>query len=491
MASKIAHLSELENVLCNDEKTNEGILHFFTTFKITRLLAAFGSFKSKGFDVSVLLLSLLIFRLRSESICRMQIRSRNFLEKIDDNTFYRLMNNPWMDWRKLLMGFAKQFIAQAKSKGDATSGPTCFVLDDTDIEKTGKKFEFIGRIFNHVTKLYPLGFKLLLLAFWDGKSLIATDCSLHREKGKKKTYGMSRKELKSQFSKKRDSKSPGHKRVEELDMKKGEVAVLMLKRAVKNGLIATYVLMDSWFVNDYMIKSVRAIKDGAMHLLGMCKLDRRHYLIDKKELNAHQLITKNERKKSRYSRKYKSTYISLVADYKGVKVRLFFIRYNNAKNWTLLLTTDLTLSFVKAIELYQIRWTIEVLFKECKQYLRLGGSQNTDFDGQIADVTITLATHTILSVQKRFSSYETMGELFRETQQHLLELTLWERLCRVFLKMIVQLAVILNVDMEEILEKLMQSDQTSKQLLAILKVVDEFEDNDQNDDKNDVWLAVA
>ena len=163
MTSKITHLSELENVLCNDEKTNEGILHFFTTFKITRLLAAFGSFKSKGFDVSVLLLSLLIFRLRSESICRMQIRSRNFLEKIDDNTFYRLMNNPWMDWRKLLMGFAKQFVAQAKSKGDATSGPTCFVLDDTDIEKTGKKFEFIGRIFNHVPKLYPLG---LNCCFW-------------------------------------------------------------------------------------------------------------------------------------------------------------------------------------------------------------------------------------------------------------------------------------------------------------------------------------
>ena len=491
MTSKIAHLSELESVLCNDEKTNMGILHFFSTFKITRLLAAFGSFKSKGFDVSVLLLSLLIFRLRSESICRMQIRSRNFLEKIDDNTFYRLMNNPWMNWRKLLIGFAKQFVALAKANGDNTSGVTCFVLDDTDIEKTGKKFEFIGRIFNHVTKLYPLGFKLLLLAFWDGKSLVATDCSLHREEGRKGTYGMSKKELKSQFSKKRDTKSPGHKRVEELDMKKGDTAVLMLKRAVKNGLLASYVLMDSWFVNDYMIKSVRAIKNGAMHLLGMCKLDRRQYLVDKKLLNAHQLITKNERKRSKYSRKYKSTYIYLVVDYKGEKVRLFFIRYNNANNWTVLLTTDLTLSFVQAIELYQIRWTIEVLFKECKQYLRLGSSQNTDFDGQIADVTITLATHTILSLQKRFSSYETMGELFRETQQQLLEFTLWERLVRVFLKMIVQLAEILNVDMEEILEKLMQSDQTSKQLLAILKLLDEYEDNDQNEDKTDIWLAVA
>lgn len=491
MTSKLAYLSELESVLCNNEKTNDGVLHFFTTFRITRFLSGFGSFKSKGFDVSSLLLSLLIFRLRSESICRMQNQRKNFLESIDDNTFYRLMNNPWMDWRKLLIGFAKQFASHVKAKGDSASGTACFVLDDTDIEKTGKTIEFISRVFNHVTKLYPLGFKLLLLGFWDGKTLIATDFSLHREKGKKKTYGLSKKELKLQFSKKRDSKSSGHKRVEELDKKKGEVAVSMLKRAVKNGFMGTYVLMDSWFVNDYMIKSVRSIRKGAMHILGMCKLDRRHYTVGKKEMNAHQLITKNERKNSKYSRKYKSTYISLVVDYKGVKVRLFFIRYNNANNWTLLLTTNLTLTFVEAIELYQIRWTIEVLFKECKQYLRLGGCQNTDFDGQIADATITLATHTILSLQKRFSSYETMGELFRESQQQMLELTLWERLIKVLKKVLVQLTMVLNVDIEETIEKLMQNDQTSMQLMAMLKALDQYEDNDQNNNKNAAWLAVA
>lgn len=84
-----------------------------------------------------------------------------------------------------------------------------------------------------------------------------------------------------------------------------------------------------------------------------------------------------------------------------------------------------------------------------------------------------------------------MGELFRGTQQHLLELTLWERLVKVFLKMVIQLAMIFNVDVGEIIEKLMQSDQTSRQLLAILKVVVEFEDNNQNDDKTTAWLAVA
>ncbi len=59
-----------------------------------------------------------------------------------------------------------------------------------------------------------------------------------------------------------------------------------------------------------------------------------------------------------------------------------------------------------------------------------------------------------------------------------------------FLKMVVQLTVILNVDVEEIIEKLMQSDQTSKQLLAILKVVVKFKDNGQNNDKTAISLAI-
>ena len=491
MTSKIAYLSELASVLCNNEKTHEGVLHFYKIFKPGRFLKAFSCLKSKGIEVSALLLCLLIFRLRGESISRMQDGMRNFLERIDDNSFYRLMNNPWMDWRKLLIGLAKQFKAHVKASGDSPGGTTCFVLDDTDIEKTGKTFEFISRVFNHVTKLFHLGFKMLTLGYWDGKSLITLDFSLHREKGQKGTYGLSKKESRLQFSKKRDSHSPGYKRALELDKKKGEVAVSMLKRAVRNGFLATYVLMDSWFVNDYMIKSIRSIKKGAIHILGMCKLDRRKYLVNKKELNARQLITQNERKHGKYSRKYKSTYIPVVVDYKGEKVKLFLIRYHRAKNWTVLLTTNLTLSFAEAIELYQIRWTIEVLYKECKQYLRLGGSQNTDFDGQIADAAITLATHTILSLQKRFSAYETMGELFRETQQQLLELTLWERLIKVFIKMLVQLTTVLNIDIEETIEALMQNDQTSRQLLAMLKALNEFEENGQNNSKTVVCQVAA
>ena len=214
-----------------------------------------------------------------------------------------------------------------------------------------------------------------------------------------------------------------------------------------------------------------------MHLLGMCKMDNRKYSINGKELNSHQVITRNERKKCKYSRKHKSRYITIVADYKGEKVKLYYVKYQSAKTWTLILTTDLKLTFVQAIELYQIRWTIEVLFKECKQYLRLGACQNTNFDGQIADATMALITHTILTLQRRFEAYETMGELFRESQQYLLELTLWERILKVFIKMLHQLMEILSIDIDETIEKIMRSDQAGKQLLAMLTTLNEFGDN--------------
>lgn len=71
------------------------------------------------------------------------------------------------------------------------------------------------------------------------------------------------------------------------------------------------------------------------------------------------------------------------------------------------------MSFVKAFEVYQIRWNIEVMNKETKQYLGLGGYQGCDFNGQIADATLCYLTYTVMALEKRFTEYQTMGELFR------------------------------------------------------------------------------
>lgn len=69
----------------------------------------------------------------------------------------------------------------------------------------------------------------------------------------------------------------------------------MIKRAVSNGVIAQYVLINSWFICESLLKSVRALKCGSIHVVGLCKLGKAKYQIHGKEFNATQLIAKYER----------------------------------------------------------------------------------------------------------------------------------------------------------------------------------------------------
>lgn len=112
---------------------------------------------------------------------------------MDDNTMYRLMNNPLVDWKRLLLSFTKQFIRCGYLKGESDKKPVkCFVMDDTDIEKSGKTFEGISKIFSHVTHSFSFGCKMLTLCYRDGKSPVRCCLSLHRE-SRKKEYGLNKK----------------------------------------------------------------------------------------------------------------------------------------------------------------------------------------------------------------------------------------------------------------------------------------------------------
>jgi hypothetical protein len=429
-------------------------------------LKRLSTFKKKGISLMDVFAALCLSRFQGLSVYAAQ---KTGMVDMDENTMYRMMNNELMDWRSVLYGFAKRFLKITSEKGEPSNTPKCFVLDDTDIVKTGKTIEYISKIHRHTTNTFAFGFKMLLLAFWDGKSLVPINFSLHRE-SKKNHYGLTPKEQRAQYSKERAIESPGSAHVRELDMPKPEVALRMLKTASKCGLIAKYVLMDSWFVNDVLIAAIRGIRKGAMHVVGMCKMDTRKFLLENQELNSKAILLKRQKNKH-HSRLYNSDYITVYATYKGTPVKLFYIKYRKAKDWNLLLTTDLTLSFVKAMELYQIRWSIEVLFKECKQYLRLGKAQNTDFDGQIADVAITLVTHIILSLNLRFQAYETMGGLFRDTQTFLIEQTIVERIMKVVLKILVDLLEILAIDVDETLAGLFENDRKAQKVIILLKAV--------------------
>jgi hypothetical protein len=250
----------------------------------------------------------------------------------------------------------------------------------------------------------------------------------------------------------------------------------LLKRAVKNGFKASYVLTDSWFVSEKLLLEIRGITSGAMHLLGMCKMDKRKYLYEGRLYTAKELLKKGK-KRTKRARKFKAHYVDFVVEYKGTKVKLFFSHYSAKRSWNLLLTTDLGLNYTRAIEIYQIRWTIEVFFKETKQYLGLGKTQSNDFDAHIADITLIMVTHIVLSLQKRFGSYETMGILFHENQKQLLELTLWERLWGLFIELMNEVLEFLGVDIETLIENTLRDEKTEKRLIKVLQLLDEESKN--------------
>jgi hypothetical protein len=135
------------------------------------------------------------------------------------------------------------------------------IFDDTTLSKTGKRIEKIGKVWDHVTNSYVLGFKLLVMMYWDGKSSIPLDFSLHREKGKKqeRPFGMTKKQIRKQYSCKRIKDSYTAKRVEELDTNKIQMVLRMFFTAIYRGLRVDYVLVDSWFTCDALIQAIRML----------------------------------------------------------------------------------------------------------------------------------------------------------------------------------------------------------------------------------------
>lgn len=468
----LKNLGELQELFSINNKASDTIVDIYDRFAITRTAKSLNQYKEKGYPAVDTLLTLLLLPMILVSSVRALILSGCvFFSQAQKDVYYRLKNNENINWRLLLYSFSKRFkkLSIDQDQGENDSKVKCFIIDDTFLPKTGEKIEYIGKVFDHVTQRHLLGFKALVLALFDGKTTIGIDVSLHNEKGKRKKYpyGLSKKKLKARYSKKRDSASAVKKRANELSDSKIDNALKMLKRAVKNGFVAKYVLMDKWFISDQVFKTVRGIKKVCLHVIAACKMDRRKYTYYGKEYTAKELLKKNK-KLRHYSRKLKAHYIEVIANYKGTEVKLFFNRTTRRGNWELLISSNIKLTFIKAMEIYSIRWSIEVFFKECKQYLGLGKCQSQDFGAQIADITICMIQYLILSLYKRKNSYETIGGIFKNSQWQLVELTVAERLWSLFLTLQRKIAEVFTIDINELITRLIKIDSFDEQILKFL-----------------------
>ena len=426
------------------------LMDIFNVFSHKSLIRSVFGHKTKGYSHKDLLQMLILMPFFGAKNVRGLLQTRyHIFYKGKSDCLYDTLRNSCTNWRLLLMNFAKRTI---KKTNDNSIKPalTFFIADDTDLEKRTPFFESISRVFNHVTRTYVFAYKLLTLGYSDGKSFTPLDFSLHNEKGKKKDYGLTRKQRKEQYKKDRDSKSHGAKRKKEIRTDKGLNLIKMVKRAVRHGIVANYLLTDSWFLSENMISKIRKIKNGAIHILSMCRMDKRKYSVNNGQYCAKDILkqTKLNHKNIKRSKKYRAYYIEQTVEYKGFKVKLFFIRLTKRSKWRLLVTTDTSLTFTSAYELYANRWSIEVFFKECKQLLGLGKNQSRDFDSQIASITLCFLQYTMLSLYKRFERYETIGGVFKDCKSTITEQVFCERIKIILIELIEMLVEVLNLPIE-------------------------------------------
>ena len=476
MDAKISHFSELSNFLSKKSIVCNDFLSLLDRFKLSQSLRKLGMEKQKGASSLDLLIYLLLFRLFGQTIY--QSLHHQFAPFIDGgkNQFYRFLSRPRMDWRRLLCRTVQSFFLIVKQESTDPEQERYFILDDTTLEKSGFRMEGISRVYDHVKQHCVLGYKLLLLAITDTKSTLPLDFSLHAEAGRRNNFGLTRKQLKERYTRQRDKDDCMKRRADELLKDKPKVAIEMLRRAVKNGFTARYLLMDKWFFGKDLMKEVRAINDGAIHIITLLRKKDTLFTVDGKRLSATLLIHMQERKGFTTCRQYKSRYARVKAEYDGMPVQLFIIRYGRSAQYEVIVTTDMTLSFMEAFKRYQIRWSIEVLFYECKQYLELGRCQSIDFNAQIADCTLAFIGYSVISLHKRFTDYETCGELFRDVREGFLELTFIERLLPVIAKLLERIARLFNATLDDLLERAMADEETKHDLECILRYNQNFKD---------------
>ncbi len=183
-------IEQLGKVTKSSEQLTQNIADVIDKFRIRSIFGEIDFVKRSGILASTIATGLMILPFVGAACVLALFKSG--LNKPGDgqkDVYYDIKNNPKINWRDLLLSIAKQFqylvgqdIEIIEGAKKTVSQIKATIFDDSPIEKTGKSIEGVGYIHDHVKDLYILGFKLLVCGFWDGKSFIPIDFSLHREK---------------------------------------------------------------------------------------------------------------------------------------------------------------------------------------------------------------------------------------------------------------------------------------------------------------------
>ena len=408
---------------------------------LNSLIIGVGFTKRSGFEITEAVFILLLWKwLNMSSIAMFSRKALGVFSKARKDVMYDLLKREDVNWRGLNSQTAKAVYQHNKL---ARSRVKAFVLDDSIKIRRGKKMEGVSSHFDHVTGRHVMGQQVLTLGLATEEAFLPLDSQIYISQIKAR-------ELIKPY---KDGRSIAGKRYSEATTQtKPEMAANMMKRALRNGIEADYVLADAWFGTKPMMRTALELDVCAILRMKKSKMKYRAVVSGRKKqlLNAQELYTyavKREWKKvRRMPWKAVSLDVELDLAEKGEKnprwqpVRLLFVRGLkepgeadvSKKDWALFLTTDIQMSMSKMLETYALRWGIEVYFKEAKQHLGFLQEQTSTFASHTASIHLCAIRYLMLVHNKLEGQNCRIGDIRSQIQDQLDSLSFAGKLWQIF-----------------------------------------------------------
>ena len=380
------------------ENTQNKFSKAISELQIGKLLRKSNITKNCGISAYEVFQFLLLLVFQGKNLFRF-LNSKHKDQAVSKNTYYRFLNEPSYNWKKFMLLLS----ARVVSAFDRLTRPErvkVLVLDDSVIARNrSKKVELLARVYDHVDHKFKKGFTLLTLGWSDGYSFIPVGFNLLSSASKSNRY--------EEISDTIDHRSNGYKTRKESLLPKTEASLLLIKRALEAGICADYVLMDTWFTTEPMIKAILA---EGLDVIGMVKQLKQRYNYKGRK------YTLPELQKFVCFDGARNIFGSLCVTTKnGIPVKIVFVRNRNKKSECLyLLSTDCSLSDSEIVRIYGNRWSIECFFKASKSCLKLGTEfQSRNYDAMVSHTSIVFTRYMILEwIRRNENDQKTYGELF-------------------------------------------------------------------------------
>lgn len=366
---------------------------------ICRLLKQSNIRKKKGGSVYEIFQFLLLLVFQNCNLFHF-LNSKKQDMAFSKNTYYRFLNEPGYNWQRFLTLLSARVIAYFSSLTHRER-VKCLVLDDSVIERNrSRQVELLSWIYNHVTHRMVRGFNMLTLGWTDGYSFVPAAFNMMASADSGKHIMGAASGI--------DRRKSGYKRRREAVCRKPDAAMTMIHNALKAGIQASYILMDTWFTNEPFINNI--LGEG-LDVIGMLKDNKQLYCYQGRFYNLKalgKLVAFN-----RAGNVFGS--ITVTTKKFNIPIKLVFVRNRNkAGEYIILLTTDCSLSNSEVVRLYGNRWSIELFFRASKSLLCLGSEfQGLSYDMTVSSTAIVFTRYILLEwLRRKANDPKTICELF-------------------------------------------------------------------------------